>query len=160
MFYVKMSIQRSLDMDEGTTAAKKIFKTLQSDRYRVLIWLLRSYFVKREDDHKVATQKAIWMSKFAFVYSCSGPTLRAQECNGFIECFWRQWKSCSKSSCGGITKTLPKVLVWQSSCVGRKPKMRLSLFSSKISFHTVPFSVHHLPTIPARNGLTFDFPID
>ncbi|NJK52916.1 MAG: hypothetical protein HC936_08975 [Leptolyngbyaceae cyanobacterium SU_3_3] len=85
MFAVEERSGECSDVDTGTTGSKRLLERLQCDGFRVLVRLLRSYFVERGEDLNIARHKVIRLPKSAYVSSCRAPTLRDRVKNGFVE---------------------------------------------------------------------------
>lgn len=85
MFKVAGNTGECGELKEVAIAAKRVMETSQCTGFRVLVRLLRTYFVEGGQDLNIARRRVNCLTKSAYVLSCRSPTSKDRVNHGFFE---------------------------------------------------------------------------
>lgn len=92
LFEAARNAEQLVELKEETIVTMRLIETLRCGGLRVLVRLLRKYFIERGEQLNIARNKVIRFTKFAFVSSCRAPTLNDQPSYEFVEFVDDAWK--------------------------------------------------------------------
>lgn len=86
------NIGKRSELKEASNATKRLLLTLQCDAFRVVVRILRTYFVERRGTLNTAIHRVVRSTRSVYVTNCSALIVEAQMHDEFVKFDDEGWR--------------------------------------------------------------------